>query len=165
MRRLIDALSRGLFWLCAFVILAMALMVAYEVIARYFFGSPTIWVTEISSYMLVAVSFLGASWTLKLDGHIRMELLGETAGPRGRRFSDFAMFLVGAFVSAALLWTGWNMTLANYEFGWRSSTLLATPLWIPQMLVPLGSLVLLAQCLLGLVDVITGRRYAKGGGA
>lgn len=165
LRTLCEALSRALFWLCAGVILVMALSVTYEVVVRYVFGRPTIWVTEVSSYMLVAVAFLGAAWTLRNDGHIRMELLAETGGPRGRRLSDFAMFLVGALVSAVLLWTGWNMAVANYTFGWKSSTLLATPLWIPQMLIPLGALTLLLQSLIGLADTITGRRYRPEDGA
>lgn len=159
-RNTIHAFSRVLFWACAVIILIMALSVTYEVIARYVFDSPTIWVTEVSSYMLVAVAFLGAAWTLRADGHIRMELLSETGGPVGRRISDVAMFLVSICVSAALLWTGWNMASANYSFGWKSSTMLATPLWIPQMLVPLGSLSLLLESIIGLADTITGRRYA-----
>lgn len=157
-----EALSRTLFWICAFVILIMALSVTYEVIVRYIFNRPTAWVTELSSYMLVAVAFLGAAWTLRQDGHIRMELLAETTGPKGRKFSDLAMYLVAICISAVLLWTGWNMAVANYTFGWRSMTLLKTPLWIPQMLIPLGALALLLQSLIGLADTISGRRYVGG---
>lgn len=164
-RTFCETLSRALFWLCAVVILLMALAVTYEVVVRYVFGRPTIWVTEISAYMLVAVAFLGAAWTLRRDGHIRMELLTEIGGSRGRRFSDCAMFLVAICVSAVLTWTGWNMAIANYNFGWKSSTLLATPLWIPQMLIPLGALTLLLQSLIGLADTVSGRRYIEGDAA
>ncbi len=161
-RTLVDALSRMLFWINALVIVAMACAVTYEVGCRYLLGRPTIWVNETSSYMLVAVAFLGAAWTLRIDGHVRMELLLETGGKAGRLISDLAMFLVAGAVALALTWTGWNMTLANYNFDWRASTLLATPLWIPQLLIPLGSAVLLLQCLMGLCDVLSGRRYREG---
>lgn len=161
-RNVIDGFARGLFWISALMISAMALAVVYEVGGRYLFGRPTIWVSETSSYMLVAVAFLGAGWTLRIDGHIRMELLGEAGGAAGRMLSDFMMYFVGAAVSLALVWTGWNMTASNYAFGWKSSTLLATPLWIPQLLIPLGSFALLLQCLLGLWDVVSGRRYKVG---
>ncbi|MGQ3676045.1 TRAP transporter small permease subunit [Xanthobacter sp. TB0139] len=164
LRTLVDALSRALFWLTAIIIVLMAVAVTYEVVCRYVFGQPTIWVSESSSYMLVAVAFLGAAWTLRVDGHIRMELLAEIGGQRGRMVSDLAMFLVGAAISVALAWTGWNMTLANYNFGWRSSTLMATPLWIPQMLIPIGAVALLLQCLVGFLDVLSGRRYQEGNG-
>lgn len=160
-RNIVDTLSRCLFWINAVIIVIMAVAVTYEVVGRYLFGRATIWVTETSSYMLVAVAFLGAAWTLRLDGHIRMELLIETGGLAGRKISDFAMFFVGAAIALALLWTGWNMTVANYNFGWRSSTLMATPLWIPQLLIPLGSLMLLMQCLVGLADVVSGHRYRE----
>lgn len=161
-RTLVDALSRTLFWINALIIAAMALAVTYEVGCRYLLGRPTIWVNETSSYMLVAVAFLGAAWTLKIDAHVRMELLLETGSMAARKFSDLAMFLVTGAVALALTWTGWNMTLANYMFDWRASTLLATPLWIPQLLIPLGSAVLLLQCLVGLYDVVSGQRYLEG---
>ncbi|MES1924332.1 TRAP transporter small permease subunit [Salinisphaera sp. T31B1] len=161
LRTVLEAFSRLLFGLCALVIVAMALSVTYEVLSRYFFGRPTIWVTEVSSYLLVAVTFLGAAWTLRIDGHIRMDLLGETGGWLGRRVSDLAMFVVAAVVAAALLWSGWHMTSANYSFGWRASTILATPLWMPQALIPLGSLALLIQSLIGLWDTLTGARYVE----
>lgn len=157
-RNLIEALSRLLFWAAAVAIVAMTVSVTYEVISRYAVGRPTIWVTEVSSYLLVGVAFLGAAWTLREDGHIRMELLGEAGGPRGRRLSDLAMFVVAGAVAAALFWSGWKMTLSSHEFGWRSSSLLATPLWIPQALIPLGAASLFLQSALGLFDTITGRR-------
>lgn len=157
-RNVIEALSRLLFWAAAVAIVVMTLSVTYEVISRYAIGRPTIWVTEVSSYLLVGVAFLGAAWTLREDGHIRMELLGEAGGPRGRRLSDLAMFAVAGAVAAALFWSGWRMTLSSHAFGWRSSSLLATPLWIPQALIPLGAAALFLQSALGLFDTITGRR-------
>ncbi|GAB3673535.1 TRAP transporter small permease subunit [Salinisphaera aquimarina] len=157
-RTILEGFSRLLFALCALVIAIMALSVTYEVVSRYLLGRPTIWVTEISSYLLVAVTFLGAAWTLRIDGHIRMDLLRETGGWLGQRVSDLAMFAVAAIVSAALLWSGWHMTLANYNFGWRASSALGTPLWMPQSLIPLGSLALLIQSLIGVWDTLTGAR-------
>lgn len=70
------------------------------------------------------------------------------------------MHSVVFLVSASLLWTGSKMAFANYSFGRRASTLLATPLWIPQALIPLGAFSLCVQSALGLFDTISGRRYA-----
>ncbi|RLQ87209.1 TRAP transporter small permease subunit [Notoacmeibacter ruber] len=159
LRRASGAFSFGLFVVCAAGVMFMALAVTYEVMARYLLGSPTIWVSELSSYTLVATAFLGAAWTLRVGGHIRMDLIGETGGRAGRRFSDICMFVVAAIVAVVLLWTGWQMALASFRFGWRASTLLATPLWIPQALIPLSCIALLLESLVGLADTISGRRY------
>jgi TRAP-type C4-dicarboxylate transport system permease small subunit len=155
---IIEGFSKLLFMFCAITIVALALAVTFEVISRYVFGSPTIWVTELSSYALVAVAFLGAAWTLGIDGHIRMELLGESGGPRGKFLSDLAMYVVAIAVAAALLYSGYFMVAANYQFGWRSSTILAVPLWIPQSIIPLGALAILLQASVGLVRTLTGAR-------
>ena len=92
-----------------------------------------------------------------------MDLLIEIGGPRLRATSDIAMFAVATLVSAALAWTGWNMAIANYNFGWNASTLLSTPLWIPQMLIPVGSAMLLVQSLIGLADAVSGRASKEEG--
>lgn len=154
--RMIEGFSKVLFSFCAAAIVALALSVAFEVVSRYLFSRPTIWVTELSSYALVAIAFLGAAWTLGTNGHIRMELLSESGGASGRFLSDLVMYVVAFIVAAALLYSGFRMVAANYQFGWRSSTILAVPLWIPQALIPLGAFAILLQSLLGLVRLLVG---------
>jgi len=46
-----------------------------EVIGRSLFGVATIWVTEVSSYLIVAITFLGAAFVASRDAHIRVDII------------------------------------------------------------------------------------------
>lgn len=51
-----DLLSNGVGLLCGLAILAMVLVISYEVVARYLFNEPTSWVSEYSLYLFVGAS-------------------------------------------------------------------------------------------------------------
>ena len=48
-----DRLARAAFALSAVLVMCLAVFVFYEVVARYVVGRPTIWVNEVSGYLLV----------------------------------------------------------------------------------------------------------------
>lgn len=56
-------------------ILLTAFMICYEIIARSVFGSPTVWVMEISTYFLIFAGFLGMAYTMRKNGHICVDFL------------------------------------------------------------------------------------------
>ncbi|MDE0306877.1 MAG: TRAP transporter small permease [Albidovulum sp.] len=71
----------------AFLLFAIVFSVGAQVISRYFFNSPLIWVEEGVVYAFIWSVFLGASVGLKAQRHIRIEWLSHISGPR------FAAFL------------------------------------------------------------------------
>ena len=54
--------------------LFVSAVMTYEIIMRYL-GAPTTWVVEISGYAMVWCTFLSAAYVLRLDGHIRVDIL------------------------------------------------------------------------------------------
>jgi len=127
-------------------ILAILAMISYEVIARYFFNSPTGWVVEISTYVMVAVAYLGAAYAHVQGANIRVELLlGRLKEPVRRRLEEIAAWCGLAFV----LLSAWQVALfvhANYVNGTRSY-IMAVPQWIPNMPILIG-LAILAMAIL-----------------
>lgn len=150
-----DRLARAAFALSAVLVMCLAVFVFYEVVARYVVGRPTIWVNEVSGYLLVATTFLAGGWVLRQGGHVRMEMLEEMTGPRGR--AALALFgnLIAGAVGVAMTWTGAWMAYDSWDFGWESPTMLATPLWLPQAAIPVGAAVLTLSALAGALDAVT----------
>jgi TRAP-type C4-dicarboxylate transport system permease small subunit len=134
--------------LCAAALLAIGAIVAYEVAARYLFNAPTLWSQEISVYLLLACAFLGFAPTMHAGEHIRIDLLSRRFGPRVRSALELATCLAIAAFAAIAAWGGYETVRQSLRYGRRSLTLLAVPLWIPQLVVPLGMLLLLAVVLL-----------------
>ncbi|MEY3739374.1 MAG: hypothetical protein RLZZ192_49, partial [Pseudomonadota bacterium] len=56
-------------------LLGIAGIICWEVFARYVLNEPTTWVTEIATYMLVAVAFLGLAAAQQARAHIYVELV------------------------------------------------------------------------------------------
>ena len=67
----------------------LVLAVSYEVIARYFFHTPTIWVFDVTYMLYGTIFMLGAAYALHKGAHIRTDFFFETwstPNPRNHRF-------------------------------------------------------------------------------
>jgi TRAP-type mannitol/chloroaromatic compound transport system permease small subunit len=86
----IDALSdwtgRGIAWLT----LAMALCGVTVVVLRYGFGIGLVWLQESVTWLHAAVFMLGAGWTLRHDGHVRVDVFYRRMSPRQQALVDLA---------------------------------------------------------------------------
>ncbi len=59
----------------AFVMVLMILNVTYDVIMRYFFNTGSIAMQEMEWHLFSVIILLGISYTLKEDGHVRVDLI------------------------------------------------------------------------------------------
>lgn len=80
----------------------------YEVVMRYVFNAPTIWVHE-TTIALTALCFTyGGAYCLGTDRHIRVVLLYDAVSPRVRRILDILISLAGAAACALMAWAAWS---------------------------------------------------------
>ena len=92
--KVIDAISDNTGRIVGWVAVPMIIALIYEVFARYVFYRPTIWSYEIT-YMIYGTHFLlGAAYTLRVKGHIRIDLVYMKFPPRGRALIDVIGYLV-----------------------------------------------------------------------
>lgn len=123
-------------------IATMLISVNYEVIARALFGHATIWVTEISTYLVVAITFIGAAAVAAKNGNVRVDLILGQLSPKARDALEPALVWAATILTQITLWKVAQFWLENYEGGTRSWSLLSTPLWIPQASALVGLTVL-----------------------
>jgi TRAP-type C4-dicarboxylate transport system permease small subunit len=141
LRRALDALYDGCAALAAIFMLALLVMVLLSISGRQFhFNVPG--VDAYAGYMMAAAGFLALAHTLKKGEHIRVTLLiGRLQGTAKRALELWALFAASllavlfAFYSARLAWQ-------SHRFHDISTANDATPLWIPQLTMALGTLVL-----------------------
>ncbi len=141
--RLWSALPATAVSLCAALILAIATIASYEVIARWVFDAPTIWSQEVAGYLLIACTFLGLAPTMHAGEHIRIDVLSKRIPPTAQAVLELLTSACIAAFSGVMAWGGYEMVMQSLKYGRRSLTLLAVPAWIPQLVVPVGGVVLL----------------------
>lgn len=124
--------------ICALAMIAMAVGITVEIISRNFFHYSFRGVEELSGYLLVAITFLGLAVAVHEEGLFRVEILLERFPASVRKGLEL-LFLV-AFAAFLLLidYHCLSLVVGSWQNGYASSTLLATPLYLPQALIPLG---------------------------
>jgi len=126
---------------------ALTLLVAAEVVGRSIFAITLPFGEELGGYLLIAVTFLAAADSFASGGFMRVDLLFERLPERARRRLDRALALVGALLSGTLCWYLGRLVASSYRNGVVSPTLASIPLWVPQSVATVGTLLLAVACL------------------
>ena len=105
---LIDRINATLARGAALCALALVVVQVGIVVLRVFFGTGSIWMQEALFYIHSFMFLFAAGWTLKADGHVRVDIFYASALPRTRALIDIigALVLLLPFM-AALLWLTW----------------------------------------------------------
>jgi TRAP-type C4-dicarboxylate transport system permease small subunit len=142
----IGAVSRVLSNVCssiaAALILVMTILVFAEAMSRYVFGVSHEFVPDVSTWLMVWMTYFVLGVALKGREHINVDILQNRLSP-GRRLALLTFFDVITLIFAILLCVGGTQyDLMVRESNIHTVTVQAIPMWIVRISVPLGSLFL-----------------------
>lgn len=142
MRRSLNVLYDGCAWLAAVFMIGVLIMVLLSVLGRQFnFHVPG--TDAYAGYAMAAAGFLALAHTLKRNEHIRVTLLlGKLTG-RARQGLELWSLSVAVALAGLFAWYTLRLVWQSHEFNDISTGNDATPLWIPQLAMALGTVVLL----------------------
>ena len=112
-----------------------------------------------AGYCMAAAGFLALAHTLKRGEHIRVSLILERVGVRARRGLELFALAVATLLAAALAFYSMRLAWQSWSFNDISTGNDATPLWIPQLTMAVGTLVLLVAIVDELVLEWRGARH------
>jgi len=114
----------------ALLLVPLVLATTWEVVARYVFGSPTVWAYEVG-FMLTGSHFLlGLAYTLRAGEHIRIDVLSGKLSPTARRRIDAIVYAVMLPLLVWLTWALFNYFMKGYATTERSGqSALNMPVW------------------------------------
>ena len=113
--------------------------VTYEIIIRQFLNLTILWMFEIKEYALIYITFLGAAWLLRREGHVKMDLLLNYLKPRTQEIFNIITSVVGAIICVVLVWYGIRVTWSSFQTGYYMPTILEAPRWPIVGIIPVGS--------------------------
>jgi TRAP-type C4-dicarboxylate transport system permease small subunit len=167
MRNALDWLYRSSGALAAVCLLAICTIVIAQVAGRIIDGLATLITgdqiglivpsaAEFSGFFLAGASFLALAYTFRHGGHIRVSLLVQRLGGRGRHWIELWCLAFGTVLGAFFSWHTVLLVLDSWEFDEVSYGMIPVPLWIPQTLMAVGLIVLTIALIDDLVTVARG---------
>jgi len=157
----INSLNEWVGKTIAWLTLLMVITTFIVVVLRYAFDIGWIPLQESVAYMHAVVFMLGAGYTLKLDGHVRVDIIYQRCQPRTQAWIDClgSLFLLLP-MSFFIFWSSWDYVLESWAIqessrnsgGLPGIYLLKTTLLLMAGLLILQGIALLLQKLIMALD-------------
>lgn len=143
--RLVDGISEWTGKISAWSLFAVGFFITFEVVMRYVFNAPTVWVDEISRVMQVWVVYLAAAYVLKHREMVTIELILKKPNTLLRRLAETVAIVMLFFFAGVACYYGFQIWLKSTLAGHTTDTYLAPPKMITHAPVWVGSALLLLQ--------------------
>jgi TRAP-type mannitol/chloroaromatic compound transport system permease small subunit len=153
--RVIDAINERFGTVATWLVLLAVLIATGNAISRYAFNASSNAWLEVQWYMFAAMVFFGAPYTLKLNGHVRVDVIYSALSERGRIWIDIlgCIFFLLPFC-AVLLYFTWPWFLDSWQIGEMSSNAGGLIRWPVKLVLPVGFALLALQGLSELIKRI-----------
>ncbi len=128
---------------CGWILVVMAFMITIDIVLRElrtagFINFNWHFVSEWSAFLVIFIVFAGLAYTLSSGGHIIVSLLVDRIPHRGRSAIALLMALASELVLVYMLYRGFLWMMMSINRGITSTTVMKTPLWIPNLFVVFG---------------------------
>ena len=159
MRKTLDFLYDGAAWLAALAMIGVLVMVLTSILGRQFnFLLPG--TDAYAGYSMASAGFLALAHTLKRNEHIRVTLLlGKLKGGARRGLEIWALS-ASVLISGLFAYYAVRLSWQSHAFNDISTSNDATPLWIPQLTMAVGTVVLFIAFVDEWVMELRGKRHA-----
>jgi TRAP-type C4-dicarboxylate transport system permease small subunit len=125
-------------WVCEIAIVVMGAVVILEIVTRNLFGFSFEMSEELGGYIIVGISFLSLPVCQVYRSYHHVQFVQARLSPRMQALSHLLFDLLSLLFCVVLVWQLTRFVMASYRSEDVAPTLLATPLWIPQLFMPLG---------------------------
>ncbi len=135
---LVNKLSLWGAYLSSILLVSLVLLILTEIFIRYFFNTSTLIADEYSGYLFLASVFLGLSYTFKENAHIRINILTSRMSEKSNKLIDIFAGSITIVVLLFALYRTILFTFDSYEMEMLSESVSQTPLYLTQLVMPLG---------------------------
>ena len=139
-----DLIGRWASWL----VLAIVLLMACNVLLRYLFDTGSVWAQELEWHLLVPVVLVGMTYALRHGEHVRSDILYFRFTPRTRALIDLVSALLIIAIALLILWFSLHYVQQSFTIDEKSPDPGGLPnRWIIKGMIPIGFALLALQVL------------------
>ncbi|MBM7598821.1 TRAP-type C4-dicarboxylate transport system permease small subunit [Virgibacillus halotolerans] len=147
-----DLLIKVGAYIAGIFILITTFIIFFEIVSRAVFGLPTAWTTEISIYAIIGSCFLGSAYAVRTYSHITVDLIVNNVNDFWKTILAYVSNALGLVFSIIYMVYGFIHVIHTFDLGVTSASLLRVPMFLPELLLPLGGVLLVAAFVLQLID-------------
>ena len=145
-------------WFQAVVSMALVLplifVTVYSVLMRYVFRQPQGWVYDVTTlFMLVPIFAFALAYVLKIEGHVKVEILTSHLSPRTQRKFTFVAMVASVLFAGFALWVCTEMAWSTWESDLHTIGTYDIPLFPAYVLIPIGLFAFFLQSIVGTVKL------------
>lgn len=143
-----DKVLNALAYFCGVMLFIMTFSICYEVLMRHVIGKPTSWAVDVSSFILVYITFFAATWVLRNDRHVAVDMVIDRLQPRVRSFVKCLTSVIAMLACAIFAWEALRLAWLSFESKSKFYGGIVVPEYIILLPVFFGSCLLSIMCAL-----------------
>ena len=149
----IDRVSTWIGQFFSWLIVALTLMISWEVFSRYALDDPHPWAFDVMSMMYGSLFMMAGAYTLSKNGHVRGDVLYGFFPPRVQAWFDLILYILFFIPGVvALAYAGYGFAAESWAINEHSNiTANGPPVYPFKTILPIAGAFLLAQ---GLVEIV-----------
>ena len=133
-----------------------------QTVARYAFHVSATWPEEVSTYVLVWLTYVTASYAVKENAHLRIDSVMSVYPMKARKFVELLGTICWLAVAVILTYYGFIYTANQFGIGSRAIALPWLPMWLVYLGIPVGHLLLTIRLITSIVQQIINIARGKG---
>lgn len=141
----VESISEYSGRLVSWILYVGIFMLTFEVVARYFFNSPTVWAHGYTQRLFGSYFILIGAYTFIHDGHVRIDLISSKCSPKVQTILDIVNCVFLVVWSAVLIPAGWKFFLRSFKLREVDEMVLSHPIWWVKFLLVVGMILIFLQ--------------------
>lgn len=133
---------------------ALGVILVIEVVARYFFNAPTIWVEEVARLLFVWSVFGGTAFLFHDGSHISVTILTDNLGQSGRKALYLFSLVFVMICSGITLYAATPLAISSLSNGKTTGSMLDMPSWPFDIALPVAMFLVVVRTIAEIVKCL-----------
>ncbi|WP_054032240.1 TRAP transporter small permease subunit [Desulfatitalea tepidiphila] len=150
MRNLLNVIESISEWsgkIVSYLVWIGAIMLSWEVVARYWFNAPTVWAHGYSQRIFGTYFIMVGAFTLLRGGHVRVDLITSQFSFRVRKVFDLVNYSFLILWAGVLIREGWLFFLDSWSVREVDEMVLAHPVYPIKFMLLFGAILIFLQAI------------------
>ncbi|GAA0445394.1 TRAP transporter small permease subunit [Lentibacillus halophilus] len=161
--RTVDVISEWLGKIGWILILYALFFGLYDVIMRYFFDAPTLWISTTIQYAMVLLACVSGAFSLNTGSFVKLDLFYEKMSPKAKAVCNIITFFFAFLYLYVLITKGIEAASSSFARAETTPTAISIPLYHLKAIIPIGAFCVLLVAIKHVVqDIQTALGYRRG---